>query len=148
MSVHSVVSLHVQCYCQCHVNTFSSVSTRSVLLSVSCQYIQYTSAMKCCQQHDSTMLVIQINWTSPTTTYHTLIFWLQSHSSQSLHENFTRCLRAARRSIAKYLSEEECNEELHFPVSYYCNFHTNSCKNYKKSQLYNTKHYLIITCVL
>jgi len=59
-------------------------------------------------------------------------------------------LRAPRWEVAKYLSEEEGNEGLHFLISYhYCKSHTNSCKNYNKNPLlYNTKHYLIIIRVL
>ena len=67
---------------------------------------------------------------------------------ESLHESSTRFPARSWPSVAKCLSNEECNEELHFPVSCYCNCHTDSCKNYKNSQLYNRKHYLINTCVL
>jgi len=84
------------------------------------------------------LFVIRINWTNPTETYHTLKVWLQSDNSQS---EFTRkidtlfCAQLGGK-------EEECNEALQFPGSYYCNSHTNSSKNYKKSYLYKTKHYL------
>jgi hypothetical protein len=96
------------------------------------------------------MFVIHTNWTSPTETYHTLKFWLHSDNSQEwvYMKDLQAHLLAPRWEVAKYLSEEEVNEVLHFPVSYYCNSHTNSCKNYKKSYLYNTNHCLIHTRVL
>ena len=110
-------------------------------------YFCHASVLKCCQQYDSTTFVIHINWTRPTKTYHTSKY-SRTTVRESLHESSTRFPARSWPSVAKCLSNEECNEELHFPVSCYCNCHTDSCKNYKKSQLYNTKHYLINTCVL